>query len=259
MAPIKFEEHIKEKLDQREITPSAGSWDKLNRSLNEAEGEKKKFNWWIPSVAAVIVLMICGFLFSDLNKDQGPQIVDTKIEEPSEEIENQNEVNETEIASEAKEVQTSEQEKSPKIEDKKIRKTFTPAQNAVASSEKEEVKTSEDQKPANKSISITSIASRKEEPVLINKELEGMLAEVSESKASGEAITNAEVDSLLARAARKISNQNIRTSGKVNPNALLADVEEEVYESFKEKVFEMVKTGYQKAAVAVSNKLDNNQ
>ena len=72
-------------------------------------------------------------------------------------------------------------------------------------------------------------------------------------------MSDTEVEALLNKAIATIEYENVQKSSEISADALLADVEAEVYESFKEKVFEIVKTGYQKAAVAVSNKLDHSE
>ncbi|MBT8296363.1 MAG: hypothetical protein KJO51_08095, partial [Gramella sp.] len=59
MAPIKFEEHIKDKLEQREIQPSAGSWDTLSSRLNASE-KRSGNKWWLPAAAAVAVIIIAS-------------------------------------------------------------------------------------------------------------------------------------------------------------------------------------------------------
>lgn len=65
-------------------------------------------------------------------------------------------------------------------------------------------------------------------------------------------VTDAEVNELLAEAAREISQQrNFYNRGKVDADALLADVESEIDQSFRREVFEMLKDGFQKARTAI--------
>ena len=42
MAPLKFEDHIKEKLEGRRIIPSVNAWDKLEAKLDMQSKKKKK-------------------------------------------------------------------------------------------------------------------------------------------------------------------------------------------------------------------------
>ncbi|NNG10344.1 MAG: hypothetical protein HKM92_09225, partial [Arenibacter sp.] len=57
MAPMKFEEHIKETLDKREITPTDRAWDSLAQQLgpNKKKG-KGAFLWG--AVAACLGLLV---------------------------------------------------------------------------------------------------------------------------------------------------------------------------------------------------------
>lgn len=42
MAPLKFEEKMKEKLEQRAIKPSSDSWERLTTQLDSARKQKKE-------------------------------------------------------------------------------------------------------------------------------------------------------------------------------------------------------------------------
>lgn len=71
-------------------------------------------------------------------------------------------------------------------------------------------------------------------------------------------ISEDEVDALLAQAASEISrgrkSQFYSSNYEISANALLAEVEDEIYQSFKAKVFEVLKEGYLKAKTAVANR-----
>jgi hypothetical protein len=87
----------------------------------------------------------------------------------------------------------------------------------------------------------------------LNDALTGVIENV-ENKAT---VTDAEVNKLLAEAAAKISRERYKTDfavGKVNPQELLQDVEFEMDNSFRDKIFEILKEGYSKARTAVANR-----
>jgi hypothetical protein len=65
MEPNKIDTQIKEKLNNRTITPSTPSWDRLNAMLNSTEKNKpiKKYNW-IAVAAAVVVFFGLGFFYT---------------------------------------------------------------------------------------------------------------------------------------------------------------------------------------------------
>ena len=97
-----------------------------------------------------------------------------------------------------------------------------------------------------------------EPPVSKEKLIQSKLEEIIAAAAKNDEISEDEVDILLAEAASEISrerNLNIYASGnEINANALLAEVEDEIYQSFRAKVFEVLKEGYLKAKTAVANR-----
>lgn len=87
--------------------------------------------------------------------------------------------------------------------------------------------------------------------MLLTSKIEELVAEVAKKEENG-TVTDAEVNELLAEAAREISQQrNFYNRGKVDADALLADVESEIDQSFRREVFEMLKDGFQKARTAI--------
>lgn len=65
MEPNKIDTQIKEKLNNRTITPSAPSWDRLEAMLNSTENEKAKPNYnWLAIAAAVVVFFGLGMLYT---------------------------------------------------------------------------------------------------------------------------------------------------------------------------------------------------
>ena len=66
MAPIKYEEDIKNRLDKRTIKPSVKSWDTLSQRLDSEEKKNnKKGFWWLGIAASVIgVLLVSNFFLN---------------------------------------------------------------------------------------------------------------------------------------------------------------------------------------------------
>ncbi|MFM1753962.1 MAG: hypothetical protein RLZZ236_901 [Bacteroidota bacterium] len=65
MEPNKIDTQIKDKLNNRTITPSAPSWDRLEAMLNSTENEKAKPNYnWLAIAAAVVVFFGLGMLYT---------------------------------------------------------------------------------------------------------------------------------------------------------------------------------------------------
>ncbi|MEC8831153.1 MAG: hypothetical protein VX772_02245, partial [Bacteroidota bacterium] len=82
----KLEKHIKEKLEERTIEPSANAWDKIASQVKEPI--KRKGNTWFPyAIAASIVGVLFVSIFFFTNKDSNLeqiQVVDTNVEEATE-------------------------------------------------------------------------------------------------------------------------------------------------------------------------------
>ena len=65
MEPNKIDTQIKDKLNNRTITPSAPSWDRLDAMLNSSEKNKpiKKYHW-IAVAAAVVMFFGLGIVYT---------------------------------------------------------------------------------------------------------------------------------------------------------------------------------------------------
>ena len=65
MEPNKIDTQIKDKLNNRTITPSAPSWDRLEAMLNSTENEKAKPNYnWLAIAAAIVVFLGLGIFYT---------------------------------------------------------------------------------------------------------------------------------------------------------------------------------------------------
>ena len=58
MAPIKFEEQLKEKLEKRTIQPSPEAWKKLSVRLDDQGNNKNHRGYWWLGIAASITGII---------------------------------------------------------------------------------------------------------------------------------------------------------------------------------------------------------
>ncbi len=68
MEPNKIETQIKEKLDAREIQPSAQAWDRLDAMLSVAEEKKtRRPLGWLYIAAGILVFVTLGLFFFTQN------------------------------------------------------------------------------------------------------------------------------------------------------------------------------------------------
>ncbi|WP_026837634.1 hypothetical protein [Gillisia sp. JM1] len=258
MGTERFEDKIKRQLRDREITPSAGSWDKLSARLDETQQKKKPFILWMGIAASIIGgILILSLVFNNSTPSDSPEMVDVPKEEVKLE-ENPEETSEeifTQTQDEVEQLATTEVEEIKK-------EPISPNSNATIPTNKQRSQRNQ------KEIALIGNKGLQKEPDLIihsvlsndkildfelNDALENILAQTEK----GQIFTGSEANKLLAEAAAKISKEHYKagfTEGRINPQDLLQDVEFEMDNSFRDKVLEILKEGYSKAKTAVANK-----
>ena len=246
MGQLKYEKDFSEKLNKRKIEPKTGNWEELSLRLNSEEKSKKPIFWWI-GIAATLVggILIFSMLFNEPISET-PAIVNAPAEEIlKEKIESQQisfekpasqEMTEPEKAS-VKSVENIFSEKEPVANSK-----LASMGNTQKSSKTENDQTQKDP-DLMKDTKISGIP-------------EEVIAEASSKENETGEITDAEVDTLLAEASKQISRDRSAksVSEKLDAKSLLLDVELELEQSIREKVFDVLKEGYFKAKTAVVNR-----
>ena len=248
MARHKFEKEFSRKLQDREIEPSAQSWEKLQEKLNTAEKkEKSGFNLKWMGIAASLVggLLILGLLFNSNGIESTPQMVDA----PSKEIKGKEEskVQESvELASE--EIGKPVEEKKLEVANKHVEdKKHVPQMTTVAAVEVSEEDRNKEEWKESHDLDITDQK--------IAGKLEQVVAEISSEEGRNREISDAEIEELLRNAAAEISMQkSFASTENIDPGSLLYEVEMELERSFREKVFDVLKESYLKTKTAVANR-----
>ena len=239
MGQSEFNDDIKNKLEQRSLSPSDGAWDKLEVMLDNKDRSVMRRQYRRYFIAASMLLLI-GLSYLYLSQEN------SVIEERSlvndetviEVTPNKNEVN-TQVA---------------------IVKNNT---NSLVS-EDDGNKEFKRQIPSKRSIKIAHDARNQVVLALVdNKNVkESSLEEelVLENVVSTKTVrdVDAEVEALLADAMRKLPvKEKVDDRAKeqstyvVDEKALLASVEQEMDISFKEKIFKKIKEGFQKTKTVV--------
>lgn len=247
MEPNRTEQHIRTKLEQREIAPSPHSWDQLSERLDLSETKKRKANYWWLAVAATVVLGIFAG-FSILNN---PEItVDNKVVESSNQVieftDKNNKSNEV-ISDNYKKVEGD----SPMIiDDEPLNQNEHNEALKVTP-----IKTTD----AIIQTKITNVSPEKNNDVPIDFEAQKLFEVVAQIKQLNELnnqVTEAEVDSLLKAAQKDIFKQKLNSESNktVDANALLLEVEDELNGSFKAKVYEALKSGFISVKTAVAER-----
>jgi len=250
-----FEDLLKRKLQEREISPSAKSWEKLSANLDATQEKKKPFVLWMGIAASIIGgILILSLVFNNTTPSDSPEIVDTPKEEIklqenpieiAEEIFNKTQVEEEQVA--ASEIEKETITPTPKASVNLIKERKPKNREAVAALEHNSLQ--------KESVIISSTMSTNDK--ILDIKLNVALASVLTQTKNEETITDAEINKLLVEAASKISRERYKNDfaeGKVDPQDLLQAVEMDMENSFREKVFGILKDGYFKARTAVANR-----
>jgi len=262
MSPIKFEEHIKEKLEGRNIIPSANAWSKLEYELNEqANNKKKKYSKAAIILAASVTVLLMLIPFFEFSKSEHPTENTIEIAVPKADfipsitnesmlVENSalkakdnTEENKKVIKNKFEEpkfsglLKTKAKVAAVKIK-KAVNKKQTTSENLIA-----------DEALTFKSKETTDIDS------LLNQKIElkiaNLLAQVQQKEKNNEQVTDKEIEDLLRKAQFEITTDQLLGESKTKALSLLEDVESELDETFKQRVFEALKTSFGKIRTAV--------
>ncbi|MGB3608571.1 MAG: hypothetical protein WA775_07915 [Psychroserpens sp.] len=258
MESDKFDNTIKDKLEKRRFQPSSTAWSQLSAQLDiEAKNKKRSVFLYVGIAASIIGVLLVTTLFFKSSEEHmiAPKVVKT-IKKDSDEIKNtvNSYASEVEVATaNSEQLQGQDQLKDPELQnDSSIRNE---QQVATLSEEKNSgntlngiaTKPSEDIKNNNHGVSELTFEDVKAiEVVQQIKRLEQQKGQV----------TDAEIENLLKQAEREILRDRLynETTRTVDADALLQDVEDELEQSFRTKVFEVLKSGYKTVKTAVADR-----
>ena len=259
MAPIKFEEKIKDKLEKRSLSPSSDSWSKLSDRLDEDEKKSKKpMYWWLSIAAGLLIMVAVSFQFFNTDESENvlPQIVEEPvIEEPFNNKKNED-VNSIDLVIQENRVEDQLEDKNetlPVINKSEIinykKSTERKTKKHIRLAEQNNLKDVENlinNKRVNNQATII-------EEALIN---ETLTIAIQESKNEQSSVSDREIDSLLKVASKELFKEklNIETTKTVDAGKLLESVEDEMGQSYRGKVFEALKESYKTVKTAVVNR-----
>jgi hypothetical protein len=262
MAPIKFEENIREKLEGREIQPSTAAWKKLSGQLETVEDKSDIRIMWYAIAASFVGLLIVASVFfskSDDKTNTTTDLVEVNSSESDDLLEivqvkknhNLNESVSNTIAAEEIEDKKLEQTKVGSIEKPLQKKKKEVPQKMVNVNTSETIAKVE--VPVHNELlkSQESTQELSENETAINAKVEEVIAKLEQLKINKTAITVEELDALLATAQNEIQTQRVLNSKKVDPAALLGDVELELEQSLRDKVYYALGDGFQFIKTAV--------
>jgi hypothetical protein len=249
MAPTELDKRIREIMEKRKISPSRGSWEKLSGELPVKRQSRRAIIWGYGIAATLAgLLLLSAFLIRSYR--EAPQAV-TKTGIPGQEKQISDPVpadrlppgdNVAGIAAEeagldvrASVAQTGGKGKTHKVA-------------AEGELRKQETVHKENATP----LPVSEISGTYN---YIEEKAAEVAARVAVIEASEGEVTAAEVEALLRAAQEEIVKNSNRTDLKpVDPMALLSEAESNLDKSFRDQIFEKLKTGYEKVRTAVADR-----
>lgn len=228
MKPNKLDTKIREKLNAREIQPSAQAWDRLDAMLTVSEEKKpkKRFGWFFVAASTILFFGLGFFLFnsSETTEINNSIPVVNNINEEIDSVET-NKTNEVSIEN-AKPVLVQNEVNSSKksSKDKQLKSPNEIIKSDNLSQENAAMITYNPTSSINKYISAEKLLASVENKTEANQEIS--------------------ID-------RKVAPKN---KTKVDANSLLTSVEGELNESFRESAFDRINRNYNVIKSALANR-----
>lgn len=240
---MKWEDNIKTTLEKRRIEPAESSWNDLAKRLDATDKKKPKVLYlWTGVAASIVAILFTVTLFFNRNTTevQGPILVDTQeqVEDRQMSMEKVPEENHVVETHQKDEVHEPIEKNKPKNElSPNIKQTV-----AVVEIEKE--------------IQTEPLKSSLQKETLEEEKVTEIVAQIQDLKSKGQTVTDADIDAMLVQAQKEIRYQTILKEGAltVDANALLQDVESDLQQSFRNKIFEALKNSYETVKTAVAER-----
>ncbi|MBJ6366567.1 hypothetical protein [Snuella sedimenti] len=243
MDPIKFDEHLKGKLENRRVKPSTESWSKLSSRLEAKEAKPNAGRSWLFMAASIIAVLLVATQFFNNNTETIkvlPSIEPTKaviVEQANEEVKTLNkDVNDVEVDQLVKDTPVIEQ-------------GIDEVNTIVALEDK--IVAKEEQK-----IEAVSKVAVVENLTFEAQKIQDLVVQIHTMKNENKEVSDDEIEALLQQAEKEIKLKRLQDKSfqKVDAIALLEDVEAELDQSFRTKVFEAIKASYNSVKTAVAQR-----
>jgi hypothetical protein len=236
-----FDNQIRKQLEQRNIEPTAKSWEQLRSKLDTEDKKTIPIYRWLRVAASLVAgILIVNLVFNVSNETGLPMLVNETQNNPKVDfLQNPNPIN-TSILTEVSE----EDEIQMASSDNKIhnpKSTISEEENTRVESLPKEKKHD------------TNILSEENFLPKLNEIIAIATVENTE-----EHKTEDEVDALLRDAAEQLylENKYSERLSEIHAKSLLQSVESELNQTFREKIVEMLKDGYLKTKNAVAIKIN---
>jgi len=259
MAPIKFENDLKDKLEQRKLQPSVSAWESLQGRLDTHQNKtNNKGYWWFAIAASFVGILIVSSVF--FNKNQSDTIEPTLVNTEEQQIPKANEKVVLPIKKETKVVVVNPKtEKGKPVSKKSLTKKASESNSQLQQKQKTLIK-------ENTKIIVAQAETKTDTQEKAVKPFEKLsfedikiqevVAQVEALKKANNTVSDAEINALLDQAQKEVALYKLynETTKKVDANALLEDVEGELEQSFRDRAFKAIKSGYKYVKTAVAER-----
>jgi len=231
MEPNKFENEFRNKLNEREINPSANTWDRIDAMLTVAEKPKRNLKW-LYIAASLLGFGIIGSFYFNQKENVIYNAKDNMV------------------------IQNSAAPKTTVIPAATINEKSHKSESSVANVVKKSTsKTNEIQVLKEESIGIKNNKNQVAENSIITRaRMANWRSNQKSIKSQTDTVT---VDELLAAvecSPKKEKQLNQKPVVHVNASDLLSQIDGELELSFREKVINKVSKNYQTVKVALANR-----
>lgn len=235
----KFENELKERLENRRIEPSASAWQALEDQLN-AENKRRISPFWQWGIVAsvVAILMVFTLFFRNENPVKNTiEVVETEADSIQKETPQKQPIKMEEVV-----VESSRQKVEPDV--KQLKKPIKEAvkTHIAETSDKNEENISET--PIDSFLTAEKI----KEAIVKVKQKQG------DSAYQKSTVTDVEIENLLAEARQKIEVEKRLDGQRIDATALLQDAESDLDKSFREEVLKTILSGYKTVKTAVAQR-----
>lgn len=247
MAPVNFDNEIKKTLEERTLKPSAEAWSKLESQLDEQPSNSNKSRTWWLAVAASLIA-VAWFWFNNESSTTATEKQQVEINEPTnvvDPITEEDKILSEELnKTESNAVVNEEVEQKPVIN--KVKKSETKAQ-LIQNEEVVADVTVDPNLEATDAVQEKSIEKQK---------IDAIVAQMKAIDSTNHWSIDNEVDALLAEAQRNIKLEKLYNEAlnSIDSNALLEEIEDDLNQSFRAKVFEALKSSYKTVKTAVAER-----
>jgi len=248
MEPIKFEDNIREKLQERELTPSTATWEKLASQLEtNPKTSINKSIWFAVAAGFIGIIIITSFIIkNDFSPSQTTPVLVEETPIKDEILSIKNDVNNM-ISNSDSTIKNAENDKKSKVS---VSKGIVDRENKD-SSKRYKIDKEFAAIDVNDTSEEKTILEGNNDEDFVKFKVEEVVAQVQVLQEKNESVSAEEINTLLLNAQREIKSNRFVNNKKVDATALLNVVESELETSFRDKVFEALGDGFEKVRTAV--------